>query len=310
MQVRKMEYKFYKTKSKVDGLSLEVMVIEPESDAKGILQMCHGMAENKERYQSVMEKMAENGYICVMHDHRGHGSIKNDDLGYFNDSTGNAIVSDVIQITDEIKIKYPDLPIILFGHSMGSLVVRCVMKRNDDAYAGLIVCGSPSKNPLTPLAIMLVKVMRLFLGKRHRSKLIDKLAFGTYNKGFDEVYYPHSWISSVKEVQDAYQASDKCGFLFTLNGYLNLFLLLKNTYDPNGWQMKNKDCPIYYIVGEEDPCRISEQDFNNAVNFMRDRGYIHVVSKVYPHARHEILNEFCKEEVMQDMLTFMDKIVG
>ena len=111
-------------------------------------------------------------------------------------------------------------------------------------------------------------------------------------------------------MQDAYQASDKCGFLFTLNGYLNLFLLLKNTYDPNGWQMKNKDCPIYYIVGEEDPCRISEQDFNNAVNFMRDRGYIHVVSKVYPHARHEILNEFCKEEVMQDMLTFMDKIVG
>ena len=74
--------------------------------------------------------------------------------------------------------------------------------------------------------------------------------------------------------------------------------------------MKNKDCPIYYIVGEEDPCRISQKDFEYAVDFMRDRGYTHVESKVYPHARHEILNEFCKEEVMQDMLTFMDKIVG
>ena len=132
-----------------------------------------------------MKKMAENGYICVMHDHRGHGNIDNEDLGHFNDSSGNAIVSDVIQISDEIKVKYPDLPIILFGHSMGSLVVRCVMKRNDDAYAGLIVCGSPSKNPLASLAIILVKVMSIFLGKRHRSKLVDKLAFGTYNK--DEI---------------------------------------------------------------------------------------------------------------------------
>ena len=129
MKVRKMEFKFYKTKSRVDGLLLEVMVIEPEGEVKGILQMCHGMAENKERYQPVMKKMAENGYICVMHDHRGHGNIDNEDLGHFNDSSGNAIVSDVIQISDEIKVKYPDLPIILFGHSMGSLVVRCVMKR-------------------------------------------------------------------------------------------------------------------------------------------------------------------------------------
>ena len=300
---------FHKTKSEVDGLPLEVMVIEPEGRPKGILQMCHGMAENKERYQPVMRKMAENGYICTMHDHRGHGNIAQKDLGYFNDSTKDAIVKDVIQITKEIKEKYPDLPLILFGHSMGSLVVRCVMKQNDDAYAALIVCGSPSKNPMASFAIGFVKIMSVFMGERHRSKLIDRMAFGSYNKSFDEVYYPHSWICSVKEVQDAYQASDKCGFLFTLNGYLNLFKLAKKTYEPTGWQMKNKDCPIYFIVGEDDPCRISEEAFQNAVYFMKEVGYEHVYHKVYAHARHEILNEFCKEEVMRDMLTFMDKVV-
>lgn len=152
-------------KSYIDGKQLEMMIVETSSQPKAILQMCHGMAENKERYQKVMEKMAENGFTCVIHDHRGHGNIENSELGFFDDNSGKAIVKDAIQVTNEIKQMYPNVPIILFGHSMGSLVVRCMMKENDDAYHGLIVCGSPSKNPATSLAIVLVKVMILFLGK-------------------------------------------------------------------------------------------------------------------------------------------------
>lgn len=302
-----MEFTIYNTKSKIDGCNLEIMQIVPDGEIKGIFQMCHGMAEHKERYQNVMRKMAENGYLCIMHDHRGHGNIKLDDLGYFNDSTGQAIVLDVVQITNELKAKYPNTPIYLFGHSMGSLVVRNVMKINDDAYQGLIVCGSPSKNPFTSLAITLVKIMMVFKGERHRSSFINNIAFGNYNQSFDEVYYPHSWISSVKEVQDEYDKCEKCGFLFTLNGFLNLFLLLKETYNDKGWQMKNKECPIFFIVGDQDPCRVSEKEFNEAVNFMKTVGYTNVSSKVYPNARHEILNELCKDEVIQDVIDFVNK---
>lgn len=296
-------------KSYIDGKKLEMMIVETDNQPKAILQMCHGMAENKERYQNVMERMATKGFTCVIHDHRGHGNIENSELGYFDDDSGKAIVKDAIQVTNEIKQMYPNVPIILFGHSMGSLVVRCMMKENDDAYYGLIVCGSPSKNPATSLAIGLAKGMMLFLGKRHRSKFIDKLAFGTYNSKFDEVYYPHSWISSDKSVQDEYALSEKCGFLFTLDGYLNLFKLMKNCYDESNWQMKNKNLPIYFIAGSDDPCIMDENHFKKAVDFMKKVGYEQVTSKLYPHARHELLNEFCKEEVMEDMMKYMNQIL-
>lgn len=301
-----MKFNFEKIKSKQDGLELEVMSICPEKP-RAILQMCHGMAENKERYQYVMKKMAQNGYICVMHDHRGHGSIELSELGYFNDASGQAIVEDVIQVRDEFHQRYPDLPIFLFGHSMGSLVVRCVMKKKDEDYQGLIVCGSPSKNPLASFAIALVHWMILFKGERYRSKLIDQLAFGTFNSKFETADYPHSWICSVKSVQDAYAESEKCGFLFTLNGYLNLFKLMKECYSKKNWQMKNPNCPIYFIAGEEDPCIVSKDKFIGAQNFMKERGYAKISSKLYPQARHEILNEACKDEVIRDMIDFLCK---
>lgn len=135
------------------------------------------------------------------------------------------------------------------------------------------------------------------------------MAFGTYNSKFEEVYYPHSWISSDKNIQDEYALSEKCGFLFTLDGYLNLFKLMKNCYDDSDWQMKNKRIPIYFIAGSDDPCIMDENHFNDAVDFMRKVGYEQVTSKLYLHARHEILNEFCKEEVMEDMIEYMNQIL-
>lgn len=304
-----METKYYKTKSNFDGTPLEVMVIEPEGSPKGIIQMCHGMAEHKERYAEVMEKMAENGYVCAIHDHRGHGNVSFKDKGYMGDDTGKAIVDDVIQITHELKERYANIPVILFGHSMGSLVVRCVMKKNDNAYSGLIVCGSPSKNPAVGAAIALIKVMSKFKGDRYRSKFIDNLAFGSYLKNIENPRYPHAWISTDMEVQKAYAESDKCGFLFTLNGFLNLMILMKDTYEEAGWTMKNPDCPVLFIAGDKDPCITSEKDFNEAVNFMKDRGYSHVSSKLYHDVRHEILNESCRAEVWKDMLNFADSAV-
>jgi len=303
-----MVTKLYKTKSAFDGTMLEVMITEPEVQPKGVLQMCHGMAEHKERYTEVMEKMTEGGYVCVMHDHRGHGNVPFSDRGYMTDDTGEAIVDDVIQITEEIKEKYPGLPVILFGHSMGSLVVRCVMKKNDKAYSGLIVCGSPSKNPAVGAAITLINIMRKFKGDRYRSKFIDNMAFGSYLKNIENPRYPHAWISTDMEVQKAYADSEKCGFLFTLNGFLNLMLLMKRTYDNGGWKVENPDCPVMFIAGEQDPCITSEKDFNAAVEFMREKGYKDVSSKLYPDVRHEILNESCRKEVWKDMLQFADNI--
>lgn len=296
-----MEFNYYNLKSNFDNMPIEVMTIVPENP-KGIIQMCHGMAEIKERYQNTMRKLADKGYICIIHDHRGHGNIDEKDLGYFKDDTGKGIVQDVIQITNEIQSK-TNLPIFLFGHSMGSLVVRCVMKENDHAYAGLIVCGSPSANPLASIAITLTKIISKIKGERHRSKLLHNLSVGSYTIKGEE--YAHAWITTDKAVQKAYDEDTRCGYTFTCNGFLNLFILMKECYDSKNWQLKNNECPIFFIAGEEDPCIVNKDSFNQAVDFMKQMGYTNVTSKLYPSVRHEILNDTCKEEVILDILKFM-----
>lgn len=303
------EFRYEKIHSDADGLELEMMSLMPNGEIKGIIQMVHGMAENKERYQPFMHEAVQHGYVCVMHDHRGHGSIDPQQFGYFQDDTGQAILSDVIQVGKIVRGRYPNVPMILFGHSMGSLVVRCVMKKADRNYDGLIVCGSPSKNPMIHVALSLAKCLSKIQGPKKPSAFLDKLAFSSFNRPFKPTKYPHAWICSDERVVEAYEKDPRCGFLFTNNGFVNLFTLMKNTYEKD-YLVKNPDCPIFFIAGEEDPCITSQKDFLEAVNFMKEVGYKQVTYKLYPHVRHEILNDISKKEVTSDILAFVSHIVN
>ena len=135
--------------SEADGLDISVLAVVPdETPYKGILQLVHGMSEYKERYLPFMEYMAKKGYVCVIHDQRGHGkSVRAlDDLGYMYGGGADAILKDIEVVNREMHQQLPDLPLILFGHSMGSLAVRAFARDHDDCMDMLIVCGSPSKN--------------------------------------------------------------------------------------------------------------------------------------------------------------------
>ena len=305
-----MKRRIEKLVSKEDQTLIEVLFVEPENEVLGVLQLVHGMAEHKERYLPLMEFCANAGYASVIHDHRGHGNSveSEEDLGYFKDDCACAIIKDTKQVNDFVKEVYPHQKIVLMGHSMGSLVVRNYMRQYDDSIQGLIVCGSPSNNPLLNIALTLVKLLIKIKGERYRSKFVDHLAFGNYHKNFTETSR-NAWICGDNEVVEAYDKNPKCGFLFTLNGFLNLFLLMKKTYAKQGWQIRNRFAPILFIAGEEDPCIVSVDKFKEAAHFMCELGYEKVESKLYAKARHEILNEKCKNEVMHDVLQFMNKIM-
>ena len=167
-----------------DGLTLSILILKSKGKIKGIVQIAHGMAEHKERYIPFMKFLNDNGYIAVIHDHRGHGkSIKStSDYGYFYDDTGKAIVEDLHQITLYIKEKFPNLPIYLLGHSMGSMVARKYIKKYDRDISKLIVCGAPSRNDDVGIALKLTKVLLKIKGDKHRSKLLNNLTFGSYNR--------------------------------------------------------------------------------------------------------------------------------
>lgn len=294
--------------SDYDGTPISALLLLPEKKVRGILQIVHGMSEYKERYLPFMEYMAKRGFLCVIHDHRGHGmSVRcGEDLGYFYEGGGRAVIEDIHQITLYMKEQWGEqLPLILFGHSMGSLAVRAYMKQYDDLVSMLIVCGSPSKNPLLGLGKSIASVEGKLLGKRHKSTLLESMSFGPYMLRFAKEKSKFAWVCSDPEVVAEYDKSPYCGFTFTDDGYQALFQLMQGAYSKKGWQMKNPQVPVLFISGQEDPCMGSIRQFSKAVWHMRYLGYKDVRGKVYPGMRHEILNEKEKNEVYRDIATYI-----
>jgi len=299
-------------KSKCDGLELALTITVPDEETvvKGIFQISHGMAEHRKRYFPFMEFLSDNGYICVINDHRGHGdSVKtDDDLGYFYDKTGKYIVEDLYQVTKYIKEEYPDLPVYLFGHSMGSLVIRCYLKQYDDEIDKLIVCGSPSNNKLVNMGIVFSKIIQAFRGDKHRSKLMQKLTFASYSKKFKtEKKRQSCWISSEEENKKKYEKDKKCGYIFTLNGFQNLYRLVKCTYSEKDWEKQNLELPIFFIAGDKDPVIGNLNKWIDAYEFLQNIiGYENISHKLYKDKRHELLNEDIKEKVYLDILNWVE----
>ena len=307
--------------SPADGLEISVLTCHPGESAKGIVQLVHGMCEHKERYVPFMEFLADNGYASIIHDHRGHGeSVKSsDDLGYFYEGGYTAMIEDVKAVTLLAREEFSgnvtgadkesgELPLILFGHSMGSMAVRSFTKRYDCLIDGLVVCGSPSYNPGLKIGKALARGYMLIMGDRHRPSLIQSIAFGAFNRKFRDEKSSNAWICSDPEIVSAYDADPHCNFQFTTDGFINLFSLMQDAYGIKGWRKANPDLPILFVSGEDDPCRINDKRFSMAVERMREAGYRDVQARTYPSMRHEILNETGREKVWNDILAFFDRI--
>lgn len=293
-----------KIKSKRDGLDLELAIIEPKTKAIGIVQLVHGMSEHKERYYDFMNFLAEHGYICAIHDHRGHGASVKDPshLGYFYTDDSSVIVDDVFQITELLESKYPSLKISIFSHSMGTLVSRNYLKNYEEHIDRIVLCGPPTENKFAGFAIFLAKISGPFHAKYKPNKFLNALSLGAYSKGFAS---PVDWVCSNPKTVEEYMADPLCGFIFTTNGFLNLFKLLKSAYDARDWKPINKEIPILLIAGEDDPVIQGKEKFNDLKKFLNDLGYNNSRSKLYRGKRHELLNETDKETIYEDVLDFL-----
>ena len=302
-----MEQKTY-IKASADDLNLATMLIAPDGgQPRGIVQFVHGMCDHKERYYPFMRFLARHGYVCIIHDQRGHGeSVKSkDDLGYMYSGGWKAMIEDVRLVNEWVRKQYPDLKVTLFGHSMGSMVVRSFVKRYGDLVSKLFVCGCPSYNPGTPLALLLAKLITFFKGSHYRPLLLQTLSFGTFNRPFKNEGYPQAWVCSDPDTLKAYHADPLCMFTFTANGYENLFRLMLDCYSSQDWKMSNPNMPVHFISGGNDPCRVSDKAFHKAAEHMRSVGYKNTTEKLYQNMRHEILNETDRLQVWKDILNLL-----
>ncbi len=286
---------------------------KPESgEIKAVIQIAHGMAEHLERYERFASALCEKGYAVYINDHLGHGaSIKNrDELGYFGEKDGwKNFIEDCHQLTEIIKKENPSVPVVFFGHSMGSFVARAYSIKYADEIIGAVYCGTAGPNPAAGAGILLTNIIAKLKGTYHRSKLIDKVGFGTYNSKF-EGRTAFDWLSRDNEEVDKYIADDLCGYLFTAYGYRDLFSLLNYVSSAEWFGGLSKDLPVLMIAGAMDPVGEYGKGIEKVYKSLCDAGKTNVQRILYPDARHEILNEkACFDQVCRDVIGWIEEIL-
>ncbi len=281
-----------------------------KANAKAIVQIAHGMAERKERYEEFASFLAENGYAVFVHDHIGHGeSVESDDyLGFFGEEDGwKNLVKDCNTVIKYAKETFENKPVVLFGHSMGSFVARAYTEMYDLDLKAAVFCGTSGPNPAAGIAVKLADAVAKSKGNLYRSELINTLAFGAYNKKFKPQRTDFDWLTSDNEIVDKYVADKYCGFLFTACGYRDLFSVLKHVSNKNWYKRVRKNLPILVISGDADPVGEYGNGVKQVVADLKKTGHNDVEFILYKGMRHEILNEVERANVMNDVLKWLEE---
>ncbi|HEY5525315.1 MAG TPA: lysophospholipase [Clostridium sp.] len=282
-----------------------------DNKVKGIVQIAHGMEERAVRYDYFAKRLNKAGYIVYANDHRGHGATAGSkkNLGYIADNDGfNWMVKDMKQLTDIIKDENPNIPVILFGHSMGSFLSQRYVELYGDNIDSLILSGTNGKpKAITKLGILISKHEIRKHGRKHVSNIMEKLAIGGYNKNFLPYRTTSEWLSSDEEEVDKYIADKYCGFVCTSSFYYDLIRGLWEMHEKNNLKRIPKSLPIYMVSGEKDPVGNQGKGVISLYNTFKKIGLKNVSYRLYKDGRHEMLNETNKDEVIDHILKWINK---
>lgn len=297
----------------IEGKEIKCYKWTTSEKPKGIVQVVHGMTEYALRYDYFAEKLCENGYTVYAHDHRGHGETSKEDeeRGYIADNEGfDILVEDVKELTDIIKEENPNVPIILFGHSMGSFVSQRYIELYGNEIDGVILSGTNGRpDKITKLGILISKIEIILRGRKAKSKLMDKLSFGSFNSNFKPNRTDYDWLCSVEEEVDKYIESPMCGFICTTSYYYDLIRGLWKINKKENLRQIPKNIPIFIFAGDKDPVGKFGHGIVRLYESYKELGITDLKYKLYKDGRHEMLNEKNKDEVIQDLLEWInDKI--
>lgn len=282
----------------------------PQGEPCGILQICHGMVEYIERYQEFGEFLSKHGYYVVGHDHLGHGKsvVSEDKLGFFAEKDGNAcVIADIHKLRELTEEKYPATPYMMLGHSMGSFLLRQYLGIHSDGLAGAIIMGTGQQPDMVLGAgKLLCKLLGKTKGWNHRSSLVNGIAIGAYNKRFKKEGCIAAWLSKNIESIMKYANDPLCTYVFTVNAYYNMFTGMQRMNKQEKEGKLPKDLPLLITSGQDDPVGNFGKSVENLYKFYQKSGCKDVTLKLYPGDRHEILNELDRENVYQDILSWME----
>ena len=286
--------------------------LDPLSAPRAVFQIAHGVAEYALRYESFMRFLSERGFVVVANDHLGHGkSVQSEqNLGWFCETDGwEKVVDDIKSLHDQMKAEFPDLPYILFGHSMGSFVARTYLIRYPEDLTAAIICGTGQQSAaLVRAGKSMAGMICKRKGGKHRSEFLNNMAFGAYNKGF-EGRTTHDWLTKDQTVVDAYVADPLCGFTPSAELFYEMMRGIRFIGKAENIAKMRKDLPIFLIAGAKDPVGECGKGPKKVYDLYRAAGIRDVEWKLYENDRHELLNELDRETVMNDILAFIEKCI-
>lgn len=297
-----------------DGIhNIHTITWEPEGEIKAVLQIVHGMVEFVDRYDHFARFLNDKGILVVGHDHLGHGkSVNNEsEWGFFakEDSTVK-VVSDIRNLFETTRNKYPDVPYFILGHSMGSYLLRTYLTKYSDDIDGAIIMGTGTEaNIATSFGKCFASVVAKFKGWDYRSVAVASLSQGGPYKSFDCTgkVPEKSWLTKDVDIVKWYYNEPACTYLFTLNGYYTLFDAVSIACDKNKMKLVNKDLPLLIVSGKDDPVGNMGQGVVKAKEGYVEAGVKSVDMILYENDRHEILNETDKDKVMEDIYNWLNK---
>ena len=273
---------------------------------KGMVQIVHGMAENTLRYEHIAKFLNERGFLVFADDHRGHG--KTDDCsGYADGDMFFDTLKDVEMLGDVYKNLYPQLPLILLGHSYGSFLAQAYLEHCGDKIDGAIIGGSAMmKGALITAGRVISGLGCLFGRKKKPAKLLANMSFGAYNKKFSE----GTFISSIKEECDIYAKAWGCGFVLSYNFYRHFFKGLSTLYKKKNYKKIPIDKPILLIAGSNDPVGDMSKSVKKLEKFYIETvGVKTVESVLYEGVRHEYFNDISRQASFEKVAEFCLELV-
>lgn len=281
----------------------------PDTEPRAIVQIIHGIAEYIDRYDEFMSFLADNGIIAVGTDHLGHGkSIESEEqTGFFAYENGwDYAVRDEEVLRLAMHENYPELPIIVFGHSMGSFMARTLLIRYPDAFNAAIISGTGNQgSALVNGGLFMGNLVTGLKGAHHYSKFLNNLAFGSYNKIYENPKTEYDWLSRDEANVQKYIDDPLCGFIPSCSLFRDMMTGVKFITNKKNLTAMNKDMPVYFMSGDMDPVGECGKGVQKAYNNFLEAGMKDVSIKLYPGGRHEMLNEINKDEVYSDILTWL-----
>jgi alpha-beta hydrolase superfamily lysophospholipase len=278
-----------------DGIEIVGYRWDPAGRPRGAVQLTHGMGEHVQRYDAFARALTGRGLVVYGQDHRGHGATARhpDELGQLGPDGWSQLVGDIDLLVSRIRDEQPGLPLVLLAHSMGSFAVQQYLLDHSDRVDAVVLTGTTALDQLEPALDL--------------DKPIDLAVF---NAAFQPARTEFDWLSRDEAIVDAYIADPRCGFGIDTDAAKDMFAGARRMADPGQVAAVRPDLPLYIAAGESDPVNANLALLNVLIDRYRAAGLTDVTVRTYPGARHEILNETNRDEVVASIIDWIDQVLS